>query len=243
LVDVIESGFHNILTFLNSIPQASVLGTILCSPILFLLEGEGSAGSGRKKYQVTSTKSKQKGLILSSLTRSNWFAPLLVGTIAVFLASSCYAIFLRGCGLSKFSLLFGTGDLITSQDDVFSLVYGSARRTTGVKAIDDVATMAKKSVVHTRTMVAAAKLSGSGIWTSSSLSGPLMHLLGLLATLPSLQYLIMHSCYGKAPSSSKVLPTLPLNILTILIGRGIPSLVAAATIGLVGGIIQSTIAE
>ena len=239
-----RSGLPDIRIFLNWLPQASVLGTILCSPILLLLEGEGSAGSGRKKYQVSSTKSKQKGLILSSLKRSNWFAPLLVGTISVFLASSFYAIFLRGCGLSKFSFLFGSGDSVSSQEDVFSLVYGSARRTTGVGALDDVAKMAKKSVVHTRTMVAAAKLSGSGIWTSSSVLGPLMHLLGLLAILPSLQYLVRHTCYGRAPSpSSMVLLALPLNILTIFIGRGIPSLVAAATMGLVGGIIQAAIVQ
>ena len=244
LVALAESGFTYIRIFLNLLPQASVLGTILCSPILLLLEGEGNVGSGRKKYQVSSTKSKQKGLILSSLTRSSWFAPLLVGTISVFLASSFYAIFLRGCGLSKFSFLFGSGDSVSSQEDVFSLVYGSARRTTGVGALDDVAKMAKKSVVHTRTMVAAAKLSGSGIWTSSSLLGPLMHLLGLLAILPSLQYLVRHSCYGRAPSSSSmVLLALPLNILTIFIGRGIPSLVAAAMMGLVGGIIQATIVQ
>ena len=208
----------------------------MCSPILLLLEGEGS-GSSRKKYQVSSTKSKKKGLVLSTLTRSNWFAPLLAGTVGVFIASSFYAIFLRGCGIDG-SFLFGTGDVIKSQEDVFSHVYGSSRRTTGVGALEDVATMAQKSVVHTRTMVAAAKLSGSGIWTSSNVLGPLMHILGLVSVLPSLQYLVRHSWYGSAPSSGKVMLSLPLNLLAMIIGRGIPSLVAAATIGLVGGIMQ-----
>jgi len=215
---------------------ASVLGTVLCSPILLLLEGEGS-GSSRKKYQVSSTKSTKKGLVLSTLTRSNWFAPLLAGTVGVFIASSFYAIFLRGCGIDG-SFLFGTGDVIKSQEDVFSHVYGSSRRTTGVGALEDVATMAQKSVVHTRTMVAAAKLSGSGIWTSSNVLGPLMHILGLVSVLPSIQYLVRHSWYGSAPSSGKVMLSLPLNLLAMIIGRGIPSLVAAATIGLVGGIMQ-----
>jgi hypothetical protein len=130
-----------------------------------------------------------------------------------------------------------------SQDDVFSLVYGSAHRTTGVKALDDVAKMAKKSIVHTRTMVAASKLSGSGIWTSKSLVSPLVHLLGLILTLPSLQYLVRQSCYGKAPPPSMVMMASSLNIITIFIGRGIPSLVAVAMIGLVGGILQLTIAQ
>lgn len=224
-----------------------MLGTVLCSPILILLEGEGGSGGGRKKYQVSSssstTKSKKKGLVLSTLTGANWFAPLLAGTVAVFLASSFYAIFLRGCGISKFSLLFGTGDVIKSQEDVFLHVYGGARRTTGVGALDDVATMARKSVVHTRTMVAAAKLSGSGVWTSSSLFGPLMHLGGLVAVLPSLRFLVRHSWERAAPSASKVLLALPLNVLAMFIGRGIPSLVAAATIGLVGGVMQVSILQ
>jgi len=217
---------------------ASVVGTVLCAPILLLLEGEGSGSVSRKKYQASSTKSKKKGLVLSTLTRSNWFAPLLAGTVAVFLASSFYAIFLRGCGID-FSWLFGTGEVIKSQEDVFSHVYGSSRRTTGAGVLDDVATMARKSVVHTRTMVAAAKLSGSGIWTSSNLLGPLMHILGLISTLPSLQYLVRHSWSSRsAPSAMKVMLSLPLNLLAMIIGRGIPSLIAAATIGLVGGIMQ-----
>ncbi|KAL9182149.1 hypothetical protein ACHAXT_012801 [Thalassiosira profunda] len=213
---------------------ASVLGTILCSPILCLLEGEGGSGgsSGRKKYQASSTRSKKKGLVLPSLGRRNWFAPLLAGTVGVFLAASVYAIFLRGCGLSKFSFLFGAGGGIRSQEDVFS-------RPTGVGKLDDVAKMARKSVVHTRTMVAAAKLSGSGIWTSSNLLGPLLHLLALVATLPSLRFLVGHSWSGSAPSAAKVRLALPLNLLALFFGRGIPGLLAAAAIGLVGGALQS----
>ena len=207
------------------------MGTILCSPILLLLEGEGSSGGSRKK-QVSSTKTKKKGLILSTLTRSNRFAPLFAGMIAVFLVSTCYAIFLRGCGLSKFSFLFGTSDL-KSQEDVFSRAYGSHK--TGIRALDDVATMAKKSVVHTRTMVSAAKLSNSGVWTSSSILGPAVHLVGTLATLPSL-HLFFTSWYRKGKDWS--LSVTLLNLIPLFISRGIPSLTAMAAIGLLGGMVQ-----
>lgn len=207
------------------------MGTILCSPILLLLEGEGSSGGSRKK-QVSSTKTKKKGLILSTLTRSNRFAPLFAGMIAVFLVSTCYAIFLRGCGLSKFSFLFGTSDL-KSQEDVFSRAYGSHK--TGIRALDDVATMAKKSVVHTRTMVSAAKLSNSGVWTSSSILGPAVHLVGTLATLPSL-HLFFTSWYRKGKDWS--LSVILLNLIPLFISRGIPSLTAMAAIGLLGGMVQ-----
>ena len=208
------------------------MGTILCSPILLLLEGEGSSGGSRKK-QVSSTKTKKKGLVLSTLTRSNRFAPLFAGTIAVFLVSTCYAIFLRGCGLSTFSFLFGTSNDMKSQEDVFSRAYGSQK--TGIRALDDVATMAKKSVVHTRTMVSAAKLSDSGVWTSSSILGPAMHVVGTLATLPSL-HLFFTSWYRKRKDWS--LLVILLNLIPLFICRGIPSLTAMATIGLLGGMMQ-----
>ena len=207
------------------------MGTILCSPILLLLEGEGSSGGSRKK-QVSSAKTKKKGLVLSTLTTSNRFAPLFAGTIAVFLVSTCYAIFLRGCGLSKFSFLFGTSD-VKSQEDVFSRAYGSHK--TGIRALDDVATMAKKSVVHTRTMVSAANLSNSGVWTSSSILGPAVHLVGTLATLPSL-HLFFTSWYRKRRDWS--LSVILLNLIPLFISRGIPSLTAMAAIGLLGGMVQ-----
>ena len=207
----------------------------MCSPILLLLEGEGdgSGSSGRRKYQIssTATKSKRKGLVLSTLTRSNAYTLVLAGTIAVFLVSTLYAIFIRGCGMSKFSFIFGLGEDndngVKSQADVFQ------------SGLAEVTQMAKKSVVHTKTMVAATRLNASGIWTSSSIVGPVMHILGLLATLPSLQYLLgSHYSGGKAPSASKVVVALPLDILAMFIGRGIPSLVAVATIAFIGGTLQ-----
>lgn len=233
------------LIWLISNTQMSILGTILCSPILLLLEGE-HYGSSRKNYQTSSIQSKKKeaqfGLILRSLTRSNRFAPLLAGTIGVFVTASFYAIFLRGCGVSRLSFLFGAGDVIKSQADVFSHVYGKSR-TTGAGSLDDVATMAKKSIVHTRTMIAAARLSGSGLWTSKSFSGPLMNIIGLMGILPGLQYIVKHSWSGACPPARKVMISLPLNVLAIIIGRGIPSLVAAAVIGLIGGLMQLSISQ
>lgn len=128
-----------------------------------------------------------------------------------------------------------------SQDFSLSLLHGPAGRTTGIKALDDVAILAKKSVVHTRTMDAAVKLGDSGIWTSSIILGPLMHAMGLVIILPSLQNLLTHSCFGIAPSVRRVLLTLPLNVMAIAIGQGIPSLLALAAIGFMGGMIQWTI--
>lgn len=209
----------------------SVWGTLLCSPLLILLEGEPADGS-KRHYQVSSSKSSNKGLVLPSLNRSNWFVPVLTGIVAPFVAAAVYAIFLRGCGMSKFSLLFGSGD------DV-SPLYKKSRNVAG--SLDEVALLAQKSIAHT--LHGAARLNGSGIWTSNAFTGPVMHLLGLLMILPSLRYLIQYSWRGSSPPASKVTLLLPLSILSMLIGKGIPALVAAALISFVGGLMQLSSAK
>jgi len=228
------------ITSLAGIP-ISVLGTFVASLILLLLEGEGNESQRSHRLSSSSSSSKKgtfSGLVLSSLTQSNRIAPLMAGTIGVFLAASEYAILLRGCGLAKLGFLFGADDIIKSHEDVFSHVYGSASRTTGVGGLDDVASMARKSVVHSKTMIAAAKLAGSGLWTSKSLFGPLIHMFGIVVILPSLYYLVRHAWSGKVPSMGRVWCALPLNLVPLLLCRGIPSLSAAATFGIVGGFIQ-----
>jgi len=202
---------------------ASVLGTLLCSPILLLLEGEGVSG-GKTTYQVISTKSKKnRGLVLSSLSKSNWYVPLLAGTLAVFTLSTCYAIFLRGFGLSKFSLLFGTDD-----QKINTNLFGH-----GINGLEKVERMAKNSIVHTRRSISrsAAALQSSGIWTSTSITGPVMHIIGLCCTLPSLQTLI-RSWQGKKEVNKNTSLMLPLNVFAVILGQGIPSLIAMSIISL-----------
>ncbi len=121
-----------------------------------------------------------------------------------------------------------------SHDDISSHVYGLSYRTTGMAgALEDIIDMARKNMAHTHTMVTSARLSGSGMWTSTSLIILVMHALDLVATLPSLGYLIRHPWYGLTPSSGKVILFLPLNLLTMIMGQGRPSLVAGAVSGLV----------
>ena len=208
----------------------SILGTLLSAPILMLLEGEPSDGS-KKHYQPSSAKSR-KGLVMVSLTRSNWFAPLLAGTVTTFTAATVYAIFLRGCGLSKFSLLFGAVDETKNLDIMFS----SKIPKTGPLA--DVTKLAQKSIVHTKTMIGAARLNRSGIWTSKSFIEPILHLIGLLVILPGLHSLVDYSWSRKQQQTRRFAMLLPLSILSMLIGKGIPSLVAAALIAFVGGLMH-----
>jgi hypothetical protein len=86
-------------------------------------------------------------------------------------------------------------------------------------------------------MISAARLNESGFWTTKSITGPILHIIGLLMIAPSVRYLYQYSWSGTKPQNSQVTLSLPLSILSILIGKGIPSLVASAIITFVGGLI------
>lgn len=119
-----------------------------------------------------------------------------------------------------------------SNEDAFANVYGSSRTTGG----DDLASMIKKSIAHDQIMKTSAKLAGSGFWTASNMLGPLLHLGGLVATLPSLYFLMTQMWAGEG--TSKTTLTAPLNLLPLVLCRGIPALRALSVIGLIGGLIQ-----
>jgi len=207
--------------------QSSVLGAILCSLILLLLEGEAS--SSRSSYSSSSSRSKSHGLVLPKLTRSNWFAPSLIGIMAMFFACSLYAVLLRGSALAKLSFLVEPSEHASKHSAVPNYAGGK---------MDEVAKLAKKSVVHTKTLASASKLRESGVWTASSVLGPAMNLVGLAATIPSNVGLARHSWRGSPPSKGLAFLALLLNILALIFCRGVPSTLALALIGLVGGFIQ-----
>jgi hypothetical protein len=104
--------------------------------------------------------------------------------------------------------------------------------------LDEVALLAKNSIVHTKTMISAARLNESGVWTAKSISGPMLHIIGLLMITPGLRNLLQYSWSGTKSQASKVTLVLLLSILSMLIGNGIPSLVAAAIISFVGGLMM-----
>ena len=77
----------------------------------------------------------------------------------------------------------------------------------------------------------AAALQSSGIWTSTSIGGPVMHIIGLCCTIPSLQTLIS-SWQGKKEVNKNTSLMLPLNVFAVILGQGIPSLIAMSIISL-----------
>lgn len=211
--------------------QISVFGTFVTSFILLALEGE-VASSRRNKVQFISGSSAKNskaafGINFETLSPSNRLAPSIAGCILVLLGATLYAIFLRGCGWIAF-----VSPIPISNEDAFAKVYGSSRTTEG----DDLASMIKKSIAHDQIMKTSAKLAGSGFWTASKMFGPLLHVGGLVATLPSLYFLMTQMWTGEGRSKTAV--TAPLNLLPLFLCRGIPALRALSVIGLIGGLIQ-----
>jgi hypothetical protein len=207
---------------------ASVFGTFIIAPMLLALEGEVSNERRSRVSRIghtTNAKPPRKtiGLPLEKLSLSNRFAPLVMGTLIVFSTATLYAIFLRG------SFLFG-GAVATSHLDVFSKVVG--------KNTDTLAQMAQLSISHSQALVVSARMAGSGFWTSGNPLGPLLHLCGLAATVPSGFLLVSQMWSGSSVPKSQVVIALPLNSIPLLFCRGVPTIPVAAIIGTVGGLIQ-----
>uniref|UniRef100_A0A6U6IPV7 Uncharacterized protein n=1 Tax=Odontella aurita TaxID=265563 RepID=A0A6U6IPV7_9STRA len=220
----------------------SIFGTCVVSMVLLLLEGETSERSART-YSLSSQRKKVTsfGVKLTKLTKRNRFAPPVAGMVIILLASSLFVILLRGCWLLPD--VFQSGGKLDmgvpkSHEDVFASIYGSNSRTTGVLGEEDVATMAQKNLAHSEVVVTAAKLAGSGFWTSQNIFGPLMHLGGALAVMPSLYCLLSQMWEGKKHPAARVMAMLPLNLIPLVLCAGIPSLRAVATLSLLGGILQ-----
>mmetsp|Transcript_10802 Transcript_10802/g.19730 ORF Transcript_10802/g.19730 Transcript_10802/m.19730 type:complete len:1291 (-) Transcript_10802:164-4036(-) len=217
----------------------SVFGTFLVAPILLVLEGENSE---RKRTHRLTTSQKGSAsavaLNLSTLTRANRFGPSIASAALVLVCASLYAIFFRGCGWLQ-AAGATSGKVMTNHEEVFKGIFGEASRTTaGIFSGEDAASMAQKSLLQNEAVKTAARLAGSSIWTSESITGPLLHMGGLVAVIPGLVMLITQLWHDKKQSAVTVLMLLPLNLIPLLLCRGIPSLRAAAVLGFVGGIVQ-----
>mmetsp|Transcript_6908 Transcript_6908/g.19352 ORF Transcript_6908/g.19352 Transcript_6908/m.19352 type:complete len:1330 (+) Transcript_6908:188-4177(+) len=211
---------------------ASIVGTLAMSLFLLALEGESSGPDRSRMKRVSSHSTKPTkslvGVTFANLTSSNWWVPPVAGTAAVFVVASLFAILLRGAG---FLSIFGAGDVARSHEDVFSNVFGD-------KKTHDLATLAEKAVSHVKALATSAKLAGAGFWTAKDWLGPILHLVGITAVLPSLFLLVAQGWSPTSSLSSFVPLCIPLNLIPMVLSRGIPSLLAGAALGLVGGLVQ-----
>jgi len=215
---------------------ASVMGTLLVSPILLALEGEVSSRrhSSVKKLATgpRSTASPVFGFHLTQLNRSNRWVPLFFGSVLVFLLASLFAILLRGST--------GGSSAAKSHIDVHAKIFKVGDED-AYEMAPDLAELASKAIAQSHALAASARVAGSGFWTAKNIFGPLLHLGGVFATLPSLYLLLKRSWYGYIVPTAQVTLVLPLNAIPLLLCRGLPSLQAAAIMGVTGGVIQAMI--
>lgn len=212
-----DVGFE--LTTLFGVP-ASILGTIVVSLILLWLEqdlSKGSRGRGTNRLSAAndSTTTTWMCTNIPSLSDNNRFAPSITATIVVLVGACVYAILFRG--------LFSAA----SSQAVFDSIYGSS---TGA---DDLASLARQNNIIGDAVRTAAALSGSSFWTSPSPWTPLLYVVGLAATLPSLYGFILYS-WG-IPTTAAWALSVPLNGLPLVLCRSLPPLFAASILGMVGG--------
>jgi len=212
------------ITTIFGIP-ASVFGTILISPMLFALEGEDSHQSRSRVDRINSrnikTTKQATSVLLKNLNASNRYAPLLICTLLVLYMATLYTIFLRG------SFFFGSS-VPKSHVDVFSSIFEK----------NSLAAMAEKSISQSQALVVSARLAGSGFWTAGNFIGPLLHICGLAAAVPSAFLLIAQVWSGIVIPKAQVVFALPLNAVPLLLCKGIPSLRVASLVGLIGGVVQ-----
>jgi hypothetical protein len=208
---------------------ASILGTFLVAPLLLALQGEDDKERhGRvSRLSVSNAKTpvQSMGLTFERLKSSNRMVPLVAGTALVLTIATLYAIFLRG------SFLLGGSRIAKSHVDVFANVFGN-------KHGDDLAKMAERAISHSQSLTISARLAGSGFWTADSIFGPLLHLGGLVAAFPNVYMVVSQQWYGVSLSKATVSLALPLNVIPIVLCKGIPSLRAFAVLGALGGMFQ-----
>lgn len=215
---------------------ASIFGTFVLSILLLALEGESADGENRRTKRVSSqskkpTKSESSiGLVLENLSASNMWVPPVAGTALILILASLYVVFLRGAGFVSW---MDGSTAARSHEEVFSKVFGNN------KDEHDLATLAERAMLHAKALATSSKLAGAGFWTARGMLGPILHLVGIASVLPSLYWLVVQG-WGKTLKklSSLAILCLPLNAIPLVVSRGIPSLQAAAILGLVGSAIQ-----
>lgn len=200
---------------------APVLGTLFISPIMLLLDGDTSVERRSRVSRISGTNakpsSKNIGIDFPSLTRSNQFVPPMVASVLSFFAASLYTIFIRG---------FFTP--------------GSAEKNNleTIEATGTLIVMARRTISHNKAMAFASRLADASLWTSTTIMGPLIHICGLVATVPSLYLLAAGMWHGRNVPKAQVTLFLPLNIISIFFCTGTPTLRAVGVVCVVGGVMQ-----
>ena len=218
---------------------ASLFGIICVAPILLLLEGEGAAETRSRAPRTMGTgrSTDMLGLSLKNLNGSNKFVPPLAATVISFYVVGLYTIFGRGAPLINLFLATSHFRFAAGKADSLTAILKAFRKSKDKK--DILALLAEKATENSRAYSISSHLEESGFWTATSMSGPLLHTFGLLATIPSAYLLLSQSWYGVPAPRAQMLFALPLNIIPILACAGTPTIRALGVTLVLVGMVQS----
>uniref|UniRef100_A0A7S1GPA0 Uncharacterized protein n=1 Tax=Cyclophora tenuis TaxID=216820 RepID=A0A7S1GPA0_CYCTE len=214
------------VTAILGIP-APVVGTLALSVILVAVEGETS-GTQRGRQRVgrsTKPAATSFGITFKDLSLSNWLTLPMLSIAVVFVVASLYTILIRGCGLSQ---------VATNHGHVFDAIYSNRDPVD-----EDLAALAEKNMIHSQALVTSARLASSSFWTAKGPLGPALQVAGLVATLPSL-YFILSQMWKGGESGGRTTLTLfvPMNLFPVIVCKGNPCLRALSALCLVVGLLQ-----
>jgi hypothetical protein len=214
-----DAGFE--LTTFVGIP-ASIMGTFLVSVVLLLLESETSKNvRGREsKAQNDSIASSKFNWMCFNLDSSEFsmLAPSMTANVLVLMCASLYSIFLRGSVFAMSSQL------------LFDKIYS------GNTDSEDLANLARSNLIHQEAVRTASILAETSFWTANKLFTPFLYIGCLAATAPSLYgYLLF---LWNIPTTTVWAISIPLNLMPLILGRGLPPLFAASILSVLGGLLH-----
>jgi hypothetical protein len=222
----------------------SVLGTIVLSCILLVLEGESMSSSpGRSVTRVSVTTSTLKNestwwrLPLPHLTASNRWFPVFAGSVVVFLFVSLYCTLLRGIDLSS---IFGASVTQNNEELYTGLIgFKADKEDTAVAAL--LYRLGEQGMIPN--MFTSGHLSTMSFWTSKFVIFPILNLVGVSLILSSFLLLVKQYWWNETVTSDQVTWVLPLNVFALLICSGLPTLFAATLLILAGSVMQYTLRQ
>jgi hypothetical protein len=196
------------------------MGTFVVSLVMLLLESETSKNvRGRESKALNeSTESLKLNWMCFNLYSSEFsvLAPPMTATVSVLMFASLYSIFLRGSIYAMSSQL------------LFDKIYS------GNGDAEDLANLARSNLIHQEAVRTASILAEASFWTASNFFSPLLYVGCLVATGPSLYgYLLF---LWNVPTTTVWAISIPLNLMPIILARGLPPLFAASIVSILGGL-------
>jgi hypothetical protein len=177
-------------------------------------------------------------LTLPQLTTANRWFPLFAGNVMVFLCVSLYATLLRGLDLSS---LLGISATQTNEDLYTGLLAlnGNTEEDKVVGAL--LYQLIEKGMIAS--MITSGHLSSISFWTSKFIIFPILNLIGIVCVIPCFYLLVKQYWWNETVTSGQVSWALPLNVLSLLICGGLPTLMAATLMILGCSIMQFTVRQ